>query len=105
MGAGEYVRGDAHTQGIESFWAVLKRTYKGTHHCLSPKHLERYVRAIAGKHNIRPLPILARMERMMGQLVGRRLPYRRLVAPNGLASGARPVAFRHRPGYAVSWGA
>ena len=54
-GAGEYVRGDAHTQGIESFWAMLKRAHKGTFHKISPKHLQRYIDEFAGKHGIRDL--------------------------------------------------
>ena len=37
----EYVKGDIHTNGIESFWSMLKRAHKGTFHRLSPKHLHR----------------------------------------------------------------
>ena len=51
--AGEYVRGDCHTNGIESFWSMLKRAHKGTFHKISPKHLQRYVHEFAGKHNVR----------------------------------------------------
>lgn len=40
---GEYVRGVASTNGIESFWATLKRGLYGTHHRVSKKHLQRYV--------------------------------------------------------------
>ena len=36
---GEYVRNQAHTSGIESFWAMLKRGYYGTYHRISPKPL------------------------------------------------------------------
>ena len=39
---GEYVREGAHTNGMESFWALLKRGYTGTYHQMSPKHLHRY---------------------------------------------------------------
>ena len=40
---GEYVRDMAHTNGIESFWALLKRGYIGTFHHFSEKHMGRYV--------------------------------------------------------------
>ena len=46
---GEYVRGMAHTNGMESFWSMLKRAHMGTFHKLSPKHLERYVQEFAGE--------------------------------------------------------
>ena len=49
----EYVNGMVHTNGIESFWSMLKRAHKGTFHKISPKHLDRYVQEFAGKHNIR----------------------------------------------------
>ncbi len=39
----EYVKGEVHTNGIESLWSMLKRAHKGTFHKLSPKHLDRYV--------------------------------------------------------------
>ncbi len=35
----EYVNGQAHTNGIESFWALLKRDCCGTYHKMSAKHL------------------------------------------------------------------
>ena len=37
--AGEYVRGQAHVNGLESFRALLKRGYHGTYHHMSPQHL------------------------------------------------------------------
>ena len=40
---GEFVSGMAHTNGIESFWATLKRAHKGVYHKMSRKHLQRYV--------------------------------------------------------------
>ena len=85
----EYVRGQAHTNGIESFWAMLKRAHDGTFHKMSPKHLQRYVAEFAGKHNIRDSGTLAQMRATVARLVGRNLLYRDLIADNGLASGAR----------------
>jgi len=41
--AKQYVDGMAHTNGIESFWAVLKRGFYGTYHWFSERHLPLYV--------------------------------------------------------------
>ena len=51
---GEYVRGMASTNGMESFWSMLKRGYIGVYHSMSPKHLHRYVVEFEGRHNCRP---------------------------------------------------
>ena len=85
----EYVRDMAHTNGVESFWSMLKRAHKGTFHKISPKHLNRYVQEFSGKHNIRESGTLAQMRNTVARLVGRNLLYRDLIADNGLASGAR----------------
>ncbi|MCY3659990.1 MAG: IS1595 family transposase, partial [Caldilineaceae bacterium] len=85
----EYVRDQAHTNGIESFWSMLKRAHTGTFHKLSPKHLNRYVQEFAGRHNLRRLDTLDQMRTVVVRLAGRTLPYRLLVADNGLPSGAR----------------
>ena len=44
---GEYVRGQATTNGVESFWSMLKRAHKGTFHKISSMHLERYVERVS----------------------------------------------------------
>lgn len=79
-GVGEYVNGMAHTNGIESFWAMLKRGYKGTYHKMSAKHLSRYVIEFAGRHNVRDLDTLAQMTMLAKGLDGKRLRYDDLVA-------------------------
>ena len=86
---GEYVRGMAHTNGMESFWSMLKRAHAGTFHKLSPKHLDRYIQEFAGKHNIRNSSTLAQMRDTVMRTVGRNLLYTDLIADNGLDSGAR----------------
>ena len=86
---GEFVRGQAHTNGIESFWSMLKRAHMGTFHKISPKHLNRYVQEFAAKHNLRPLSTLDQMQLLVLNLAGKHLTYRDLTAPNGLSSGAR----------------
>ena len=86
--AGEYVKNQAHTNGIESFWAMLKRAHKGTFHKLSPKHLQRYVNEFAGRHNIREFDTIDQMGIVATGLVGRFLSYEDLIEPNGLDATA-----------------
>ena len=75
----EYVRGQAHTNGIESFWATLKRAHKGTFHHFSVKHLDRYVAEFAGRHNARDADTVDMMSSMANAMVGKRLRYSKLV--------------------------
>ena len=77
---GEYVRGQAHTNGIESFWAMLKRGYQGVYHKMSKKHLNRYVTEFSGRHNLRPLHTREQMECIASEFSGKRLRYKDLVA-------------------------
>ena len=76
----EYVNGMAHTNGIESFWALLKRGYHGTYHHMSEKHLGRYVGEFSGRHNDRSRDTIDQMARIAQDMVGKRLTYRDLVA-------------------------
>ena len=75
----EYVNGMAHTNGIESFWALLKRGYHGTYHHMSEKHINRYVGEFSGRHNDRSKDTLNQMQAIVRGLVGKRLQYRDLV--------------------------
>ena len=77
---GNYVNGMAHTNGVESFWSMLKRGYHGTYHKMSPKHLQRYVDEFAGRHNIREMDTIDQMRHVVAGLVGKRLLYRDLIA-------------------------
>ena len=77
---GEYVKGMAHTNGIEGFWAMLKRGYKGTYHPMSRKHLARYVTESAGRHNVRNFDTIAQMATLAKGLDGKRLRYDDLIA-------------------------
>ena len=73
--AGEYVRGVAHVNGLESFWALFKRGYHGTYHRVSPQHLQRYVTEFAGRHNNRGADTTEQMRRMVRGLLGKTLTY------------------------------
>ena len=85
----EYVKGDVHTNGIESLWSMLKRAHKGTFHKISPKHLNRYVQEFAGRHNIREQDTVDQLASIAGGMNGKRLRYKELISDNGLPSGAR----------------
>ncbi len=50
---GEFVKDQAHTNGIESFRSLLKRGYYGTRHKMNIQHLNRYVNEFYGRHNVR----------------------------------------------------
>ena len=86
---GFWVNGRAHTNGLESFWATLKRGYHGTYHHLSPKHLDRYVGEFSGRHSNRPADTLDQMQAMAHGMLGKRLTYDQLTA-GGPAYPRRP---------------
>lgn len=79
-GIGEYVRAQIHTNGVESFWATLKRGVMGTYHHMSPKHLHRYVDEFSGRHNNRPLDTEEQMKSLVEGAAGKRLRYEDLIA-------------------------
>ena len=76
---GEYVRKKAHTNGIESFWALLKRGYHGTYHQMSRKHLHRYVNEFAGRHNVRDRDTIDQMRKAAQNMDHKRLRYQDLI--------------------------
>ena len=77
---GEYVRQQAHTNGMESFWAMLKRGYTGTYHKMSVKHLHRYTTEFEGRHNQRPMDTADQMTAMAQGADGKRMTFDRLIA-------------------------
>ena len=77
--AGQYVKGMAHTNGMESFWSLLDRGYTGVYHHISAKHLPRYVDEFAGRHNIRSMDTADMMVALARGMVGRRLTYGDLI--------------------------
>lgn len=85
----EFVRGQVHTNGIESFWSNLKRAHKGTFHKISPKHLDRYIQEFAGKHNLPESGTMAQMRATVAGLISHNLLWRDLIADNGLPSLSR----------------
>lgn len=58
---GEYARGEVYTNSIESFWAFIKRGYKGVYHQWSKKHLQRYINEYVARFNMRGISPFQRM--------------------------------------------
>jgi hypothetical protein len=79
---GEYRRGDASTNGIESVWALLKRGIYGVYHQISVKHLGRYVNEVAFRLNAGDVKrhTLDRLDSFIASVEGKRLTYARLTA-------------------------
>ncbi len=77
---GEYVRGDANTNGIESVWAVLKRGVHGTFHHVSKKHLNRYVDEFTFRLNAGKVQrhTLQRLASFVDAVAGKRITYEQL---------------------------
>jgi transposase-like protein len=84
----EYVRGEVHTQGIENFWSLLKRSLRGTYVAVEPYHLDRYVTEQVFRFNNRatkdnPLNDADRFSLAVSQIAGKRLTYAELTGKVG----------------------
>ncbi len=75
----EYVCGQVHTNGIENFWALLKRGLHGTYVSVEPYHLFRYLDERMFTYNERALSDLGRFATVLGCVAGRRLTYAALI--------------------------
>jgi hypothetical protein len=73
-----YVRGAVHTNGIENFWSLLKRTIKGTYVSVEPFHLGRYLDAQAFRFNARENNDSGRFLAVLSSVFEKRLTYREL---------------------------
>ena len=78
--AREYVHGMAHTNGIESHWAMLKRGYVGVYHQMSAKHLHRYASEFESRHNSRSNDTINQVRNVIRGMNGKRLRYQDLIA-------------------------
>jgi transposase-like protein len=80
--AGRYVNGMAHTNGIESVWAVLKRGYHGIYHYFTVKHMRRYVdeASFRLKEGNCKVHTMVRIGALSDKTVGKRLTYKALIA-------------------------
>lgn len=77
--AGEYIRDMAHTNGIESFWSLLKRGYIGIYHYMSAKHLHRYVKEFSFRHNTAKVGTMDFINLTIDRMAFKRLTYKELI--------------------------
>ena len=83
----EYVRGQVHTQGIENFWALLKRTLKGTYVAVEPFHLDAYVtEQVFRFNNAKGKTDAQRFNKVLSQVAGKRLTYAEVTGKVGAST-------------------
>lgn len=75
--AKQFVDGMAHTNSIESVWALLKRGFYGTHHWFSAKHLQRYVDEFTFRLNEANCKVhtYERIDSVLSRTIGNRITY------------------------------
>lgn len=78
--AEKYVEGAVHTNGLENFWSLLKRSLKGTYVSVEPFHLFRYLDEQAFRFNLRKGVDFTRFDAVLHSVAGRRLMYKDLIA-------------------------
>jgi hypothetical protein len=84
-----YVNGNIHTNGVENFWSLLKRTLNGTYVSVEPFHLFRYLDEQAFRFNNRkPMDDGDRFVYAMRKIVGKRLTWAELIGKEAETEGA-----------------
>ncbi|HUE79449.1 MAG TPA: IS1595 family transposase [Sphingomicrobium sp.] len=74
----QYVNGRIHTNGVENFWSLLKRSIKGTYISVEPFHLGRYVDEQVFRFNEREGSDADRFNALLRRVTGKRLTYQEL---------------------------
>jgi len=86
-----YVDGRVHTNGLENFWSLLKRSLGGTYVSVEPFHLFRYLDEQSFRYNFRgtkenPMTDADRFSIAASQLVGKRITFAQLTGKAGAAA-------------------
>jgi len=77
---GEYVKGKAHTNGIEGTFGLFKRRIYGIHHQITNKHINKYINSFVFYYNNKSLEIAERFDVAMNMMFGKQLTYAKLTA-------------------------
>jgi transposase-like protein len=75
----EWVRGDVHTNTVESAWSLFKRGVAGSFHKVSKKHLDRYLDEFEFRFNNRNNPFIFR-DALKELLTAENIEYKELIA-------------------------
>lgn len=78
-----YVRDQVHTNGLENFWSLFKRTIYGRYHSVEPFHLDRYLDEATQRFNTRKMDDGERFAIILQQVAGRRVTYEELIGKTG----------------------
>lgn len=79
--AKEYACGidfDTHCNGIEGYWAHVRRMYRGIHHFFSPKHMNLYIASQSFRFNHKDESECQRLRSTLTQTIGKRITYKDL---------------------------
>lgn len=86
-----YAKGHVHTNGLENFWCLLKRTIKGTYVNVEPFHLFRYLDEQAFRFNERENTDAGRFIKAMAGIVGKSLTFAKLTGKDETGGGLMPA--------------
>lgn len=102
-GQGEYVNGNAHTNTLEGWFALLKRGVTGTFHHVSEEHLDRYVDEFAFRYNNREITDGERTVQALRKVEGKRLMYKdATIALNKRLENHEPIDFQYTMCYKIA---
>ena len=91
-----YVKGRVHTNGMENFWSLLKRTLSGTYISVDPAHLFRYLDEQCFRYNKRKITGGERFLIVAGQVINRRLTYDEVIGKTPERMQSRLLAYANQ---------
>ena len=84
----QFADGSVHVNNMEAFWSLVKRSYHGTYHAISTKHLQKYIDEFCVRANIRDWDTMAQMHFIAECMFSQQITYKQLTA-GGKAKGKK----------------